>query len=48
MPSKEREKELQTAGKGGNETLEIVDPVKHRKTATDAIGSHASENRDTW
>jgi hypothetical protein len=40
-------KEWQIPGKGQNETLEIVNPVEHTKTANVIIRSHMSENAGT-
>jgi hypothetical protein len=40
-------KNIAIAGKGQNETLEIVNPVKHTKSATDAIDGHVPENGGT-
>jgi hypothetical protein len=40
-------KQSQIAGKGHNETLEIVNPVKHTKSATDDRGGHVPGNGGT-
>jgi hypothetical protein len=40
-------KESQIAGKGHNETLEIVNPLKHTKIAIVVAGRHVSENGGT-
>jgi hypothetical protein len=41
----ERKKQFQISGKGHNELLEIVNPVKQTIVATDAVYLHVSENR---
>jgi hypothetical protein len=38
---------MQLPGKGDNETLEIVNPVKHTTTATDAVDGHVPGNGGT-
>jgi hypothetical protein len=40
-------KQSQIAGKGHNETLEIVNPVEHTKSATDDTQGHVPENGGT-
>ena len=40
-------KQFQILAKGHNETYEIVNPMKHTRTATDVIGGHVPENGGT-
>jgi hypothetical protein len=40
-------KESQISGKGQNETLEIVNPLKHTTASTDAVDGHVPENGGT-
>jgi hypothetical protein len=40
-------KEFEILAKGHNETYEIVNPMKHTRTATNVIGAHVSENGGT-
>jgi hypothetical protein len=47
VSSKERGKEIQIPGKGHNETLEIVNPLKHMTAATDAVDGHVPKNGGT-
>jgi hypothetical protein len=38
---------MEVPGKGQNETLEIVNPLEHTTTATDAVDGHVPENGGT-
>jgi hypothetical protein len=40
-------KEIQIVGKGHNVTYEIVNLVKHTRTASDVNGAHVPENGGT-
>jgi hypothetical protein len=43
----ERIKQIQIAGKGHNETLEIFDPVEDTRVAIKSVDTHMSENGGT-
>jgi hypothetical protein len=40
-------KEFQMAGKGDNETLEIVNPLEHTQSIKTVTGTHVPENGGT-
>jgi hypothetical protein len=45
--SKAIKKEIQIVGKGQNETLEIVKPLVHTRSVTDAVKTHVPGNGGT-
>jgi hypothetical protein len=47
MSSNEGIKQFQIAGKGRNETLEIVHSLEHTTAATEAFDVHVPENGGT-
>jgi hypothetical protein len=47
MSSKEMKKQSQIAGKGHNETLEIVNPLEHTRSLNNDDRRHVPENGGT-
>jgi hypothetical protein len=47
MPSNDIKKDVQLAGKGHNETLEIVNPVEETRIAAESVDVHVPGNGGT-